>query len=427
MGIQTHVENIEPASWALMALAIILVVVRLTIRYTATRDLRLEDIMIGIALIMDIGATISLALAVQLGGLGKHRATLSAQQNDRRVKANYAQHILYLAILATAKISMTVFFRRLAVKRIHHLFTWALAVAIGAWWLSASLVVAFQCPLPHPWDPTAYPAGSCLPERIWLYVTVFDCVTEAAIVALPFWIVSGVRISRRKKAVVQGLFAVRVVVIAASITRYAASQARSTSAASSSSHTSRNLNAVDLQNLGYGPVSRASGGGGGGFDTSYDQTGYWLWTDLHSTITIIAACIPALKPFLEWSAGRINRNLSGFQRSTGGGGDEYSRNRKYGDGSGSGGGAVGSEGMFRMRAFSNGGDGGMKSVGGLAYQTTVGGGGRGESRESVETEGSGAAIVRQTKEEWDMQHDGTGSISPTATTEVSRERSLNYV
>lgn len=35
---------------------------------------------------MDIGATVALALAVQLGGLGKHRAGLTEKQNDARTK-----------------------------------------------------------------------------------------------------------------------------------------------------------------------------------------------------------------------------------------------------------------------------------------------------------------------------------------------------
>lgn len=73
--------------------------------------------------------------------------------------------------------------------------------------------MAFQCPMPHPWDPTAYPAGSCLPEKIWLYVTVVDCLTEALIMALPFWIIYNVRIPRRKKWLIQTLFAFRIVYV----------------------------------------------------------------------------------------------------------------------------------------------------------------------------------------------------------------------
>lgn len=126
---------------------------------------------------------------------------------------------------------MTVFFRRLAAKKvctyhtshphpntlkplttqIHHRATWLLTLTIALWALSATLVVALQCPMPHPWDPTYYPAGSCLPEKIWLYITVVDCLTEALIMALPFWIIWDVRIPRRKKWLVQSLFAFRIV------------------------------------------------------------------------------------------------------------------------------------------------------------------------------------------------------------------------
>ncbi|KAL1647384.1 hypothetical protein SLS58_002712 [Diplodia intermedia] len=426
MGIQTHVEDLEPVSWALMALAILLVIVRLTIRYTATRELRTEDIMVGAAMLMDIGATVALALAVQLGGLGKHQVTLTQKQNDARTKANYVQHLLYIAVIATAKISMTIFFQRLAVKKIHHRITWALAVIIALWAFSSEFVVAFQCPMPHPWDPTAYPAGSCLPEKIWLYVTVVDCLTEALIMALPFWIIWNVRIPRRKKWLIQTLFAFRIVYVPR--------------------HT---------QN----PAP---------FDTSYDQTGYWLWTDLHSTIAIIAACIPALKPFLEWSAGRIAGTISsssGANAGSTGAAAAYAayavdrrssratRSRGY---SGCGDGADADGKVYRMRAFSGGAAGGK--TGGRVTDRAVrdggGGGGGGDdddddddddgvtrersSRESVaESEvgiisaggGGGSQKAEWGEAEAEASSDGCSHMSPTRRTaddyDVGGERGLH--
>ncbi|KAF4542992.1 uncharacterized protein LTHEOB_7246 [Lasiodiplodia theobromae] len=432
MGIQTHVEDLEPVSWALMALAILLVIVRLTIRYTATRQLRTEDIMVGVALLMDIGATVSLALAVQLGGLGKHRAGLTEKQNDARTKANYAQHLLYIAVIATAKISMTVFFRRLAVKKIHHRVIWALAIIIALWAISSEFIVAFQCPMPHPWDPTAYPAGSCLPEKIWLYVTVVDCLTEAMIMALPFWIIYNVRIPRRKKWLIQTLFAFRIVVIAASITRYVASQARATSSTTTSVSRHQHRTAVTTTKAATAAAP---------FDTSYDQTGYWLWTDLHSTIAIIAACIPALKPFLEWSAGRIAGNISsasaslpasyGFQRSARAGGyvcscssDKKKKKKAY---------------PLRAMMSSGGRDGGddddieraaAVADGGSSRRPTVVDVRESSTESIAETEASEAGIIdgrTKKKTEWEvMGYYGNSGMAPRESADdARRERGVS--
>ncbi|KKY13664.1 putative integral membrane protein [Diplodia seriata] len=141
--------------------------------------------------------------------------------------------------------------------------------------------------------PTAYPAGSCLPEKIWLYVTVADCLTEALIMALPFWIIWNVRIPRRKKWLIQTLFAFRIV-----------------------------------------------------------------------TIAIIAACIPALKPFLEWSAGRIAGTISSSSgnasASAAAAYAAYAVNRRSsrptrgysGCGDGSSGAEADGKMVYRMRAFS---------------------------------------------------------------------------
>lgn len=195
-------------------------------------------------------------------------------------------------------------------------------------------------------------------------------------------------------------------VIAASITRYAASQARSTTAVSSRSRR----------------VAAAGGGGGGAFDPSYDQTGYWLWTDLHSTIAIIAACVPALKPFLSWSAGRL---VGGTTSSGGRSGGATYPSRSGGGVEESGG---GSGGVFKMRMLGGGAQRGQRQsgggeravgggrlgnevtvVGGMGYRTSV----MGESNESVDTEASAARIIQQVKGEWEEEehHDGWNTRS----------------
>ncbi|KAF2089880.1 hypothetical protein K490DRAFT_54315 [Saccharata proteae CBS 121410] len=427
MGIQTHVDDLEPVAWALMSLAIILAVVRLIVRYLATRNLGLEDIMIGVATLMDIGGTISLSLAVT-NGLGRHAMTLTPQQNTERSKDNYAQHLLYIATIATAKLSMTVFFNRLAVQKIHLRCIWALAGIITAWAVSSLFIIAFQCPMPEPWNPTFAPPGSCLTQDIWIYIVGIDCLTEAFIMALPIWIVWRVQIPFNKKLLIQFLFSIRVIVIAASVTRYVASQARPTK---------------------------------GGFDTAYDQSGYWLWTSLQCTLAIIAACTPALKPFLEYSASRIG-DLTGFQRSTGDSGHKYFNGSGSGSGNNTfrlksfGGGLSGSGGSrVAIGGGSSGANGGLSNGGrrhhsavvfsdavkvgggtgmagdsgaGLGHQTRIQGIERtGSSSDSVDTEASGAMIIRQTTE-WDIDYDGgdrdgrTDASSRSRTSEAASPR-----
>lgn len=168
------------------------------------------------------------------------------------------------------------------------------------------------------------------------------------------------------------------------------------------------------------------------FDTSYDQTGYWLWTDLHSTIAIIAACIPALKPFLEWSAGRIAGNISsaasasfpasyGFQRSARAGGYVCSSNSD---------GGANKKKSYPLRAMSGGRDGGDDDIERVAADDSsrrpdvvdV----RESSTESVaETEASEVGIIdgrTKKKTEWEvMGYYGNSGMAPRESADDARK------
>lgn len=178
------------------------------------------------------------------------------------------------------------------------------------------------------------------------------------------------------------------------------------------------------------------------FDTSYDQTGYWLWTDLHSTIAIIAACIPALKPFLEWSAGRIAGNISsaaasasfpgsyGFQRSaragyvcssnSDGGANKKKKKKAYPlramSGRTGGGGDDDDDDIERAAADDSGRRPGVDV--------------RESSSESVaETEASEAGIIdgRKKKAEWEvMGYYGNSGMAPRESADdMRRERGMS--
>lgn len=171
------------------------------------------------------------------------------------------------------------------------------------------------------------------------------------------------------------------------------------------------------------------------FDTSYDQTGYWLWTDLHSTIAIIAACIPALKPFLEWSAGRIAGNISsaasasfpasyGFQRSARAGGYVCSSSD----------GGANKKKSYPLRAMSGGRDGGDDDIeradaddNSRRPVVDV----RESSTESIaETEASEAGIIdgrTKKKTEWEvMGYYGNSGMAPRESADdARRERGMS--
>ena len=91
---------------------------------------------------------------------------------------------------------------------------------IGAWAVSSIIALACQCHSPRPWDFTN---GRCISQSgLYYSIGVLNILTDVVIVALPIITMWTVQVSQQKRWLVNGLFAVRLLTVAAAIVQLGA-------------------------------------------------------------------------------------------------------------------------------------------------------------------------------------------------------------
>ena len=151
--------------------------------------------------------------------------------------------------------------QRLAVSRLHkHIALVAVGVT-GLWALTGIIVLAAQCGSHLPWT-----THQCINVKaFWIGMAPVDILTEFVVVMVPIWMMVPVQVALSKKAVIVVAFAFRLTVIAATIAR-----------------------------LFY--IHPATGSAS---DATWIAVNYNIVTEVILCISIMTACIPCLKPFLD--------------------------------------------------------------------------------------------------------------------------------
>ncbi|KAK8105105.1 hypothetical protein PG999_008464 [Apiospora kogelbergensis] len=199
--------------WFIFTAATLSAVVGLGMKYIIMRKLVQEDWLIILAQNVYLAECISTALGVS-AGLGKPWDSLSEESRDNYLK--YASTVLLVLSLVIIKWSVLVFIQRLSggtlSRRIHQ----SLSGFVGVWFVSSTIISLFQCEIPRPWDHVN--GRRCIDRRAWWsYVSVINMLSELFIAALYLLVLLKLQISRKRKAIVLSLFLSRLLVVAAAI------------------------------------------------------------------------------------------------------------------------------------------------------------------------------------------------------------------
>ncbi|OCK74153.1 hypothetical protein K432DRAFT_410102 [Lepidopterella palustris CBS 459.81] len=267
-----HGALLAMTTWFLMVTMILATSTRIIVRYTTQHVPGFDDILVLVATAFGIGSAIAISLAVNKG-LGRRISSLGQTEIDTLQKEVYAATILYVLTVAVSKLSIMIFFTRLAVAQTHKTIVLILTAVIGSWSIAAVFGVAFQCPTPTPWNVFSGQCVSLL--SFWIGISVVDIITDVVMIALPVNIVWSLQMSPGKKIIVIFVFSVRLIVIITSIIRL-----------------------VYLSRI----ISSS--------DPSFDSIPYGIVTQCHSTLSVIVACSPSLKPFMDHAkSGMLNISL----------------------------------------------------------------------------------------------------------------------
>ncbi|KAF4964045.1 hypothetical protein FSARC_7994 [Fusarium sarcochroum] len=230
----------------LMVIAILSAITRLVTRLATIRTLKTDDILVAASTIVAIAQSIAV-IAQGANGMGKLHGPSNSQISSI-MKAQYASDALFIMVLLLAKISATRTIWGMAPRERRKMIL-ATEGLIGAWAVSSIVASFFQCSLPEPWD---YINGQCFNRfAFWTYVDAMNIITDLAITLILVQLFVHLKTSTAKKALVIGVFG------------------------------SRMLRAIESKN----PL--------------FDMWKSTVIVQIIQCMSIMATCIPYLKPFLD--------------------------------------------------------------------------------------------------------------------------------
>ena len=124
------------------------------------------------------------------------------------LKYNYAVQVLYNPILAIVKSSILLFLLRLSgQKRNVRVMIYALLALNLLLMVIVFMIVIFQCiPIAANWDLTIKHSHCVKAGAFYVATTTITLFTDILVLILPFWILMGLKMARKTKIAVIGIF-----------------------------------------------------------------------------------------------------------------------------------------------------------------------------------------------------------------------------
>ncbi|KAL8633775.1 hypothetical protein Q9189_000511 [Teloschistes chrysophthalmus] len=257
-----HGPLVSVLAWFLIVTSFLSILARVATRYAVVRQLRWDDAIITAALFLSIAHTVTTSIQAA-NGLGKHSGAVPERNLRPFQKSIYAGGFLYISVISLVKVSICLHLDSLTPVALQKSLIRGLGAFVCLWTIASIFAVAFQCRPPTPWQ---FMRGKCIDiTGFWAAYDVVNVVTDVALVLMPWKILSKLQVEAKRKAIIIGCFAARIFVVAATIVQI------------------------------YFLLNRTTGA----YDLTYDPWIVVLLAEIVLTLSIITACIPYLKPFME--------------------------------------------------------------------------------------------------------------------------------
>ncbi|KAM7202677.1 hypothetical protein V8F33_002603 [Rhypophila sp. PSN 637] len=293
--ITDHRPSRQPAIIASTIFALLVSIVFVILRFHTRRRLKIispSDWAIIFALICSGGVTAS-AIEQAFRGAGRHAWELDFFGLPALQRAAWYGMLFYGASLSFTRISILLLYRRIFT------YDWAkraievsLAVVsiLGIWFVISVCTACVPLQAYWQWDLMFQPDGpkvTCLPYQIWWTNAALHLTSDLIIIALPMPILSTLKLPKRQKYALVGVFALGAFVCLISILRL-----------------------IALIDITFNP----------GLDGSYASADLIYWTAAEVNAAIVCACAMTLKPFVQ----RLFPKLLGGRSGRYGGGNGHS-------------------------------------------------------------------------------------------------------
>ncbi|EFQ88355.1 hypothetical protein PTT_15798 [Pyrenophora teres f. teres 0-1] len=210
-----HKNSIKIVSWIILALTVVVVIARQSIKALLLRRAAVDDFLILISTACVIGLSI---IATLLASQGLSDNSLTIEQIHFLMKGYYVSNFMYIAAVCSAKLSvLVIFYTIVEVQRWARRIVIAVSVMILAWSIASLLAIAFQCDIPRPW---VMERTRCFNTQIfWVMYCIIDMSTEVAIVMISVNLVAYIQVPLSQKVAVITCFLPRVLVLGAALIR----------------------------------------------------------------------------------------------------------------------------------------------------------------------------------------------------------------
>ncbi|ORY12762.1 hypothetical protein BCR34DRAFT_482258 [Clohesyomyces aquaticus] len=220
-------EDIGPTIVATASLMIIFSTIFIALRYYARyltqTKFGIEDVIIPLAYIAELGLCITGIVMVKKAGTGRHMAYIQMTDSAKlpeHYKGIMIIEMLHLPAVAFSKLCVVVLYLRVFTNKYARMATWVLIYAIIATWLSYTVAACFQCtPFAFNWDKSI-PNGRCFNVFIFSQSSsVPNIVTDFVVLLLPIRTVMELKISMGRRIGLLAIFLTGSIGIIASIIR----------------------------------------------------------------------------------------------------------------------------------------------------------------------------------------------------------------
>ncbi|KAI0415021.1 hypothetical protein F5X98DRAFT_389374 [Xylaria grammica] len=198
-------------TWIVEAAVLVAVGIKFTLSSIIPAKRNREDLALFLATAFSIGFTISMSVAVP-NGVGKHQEALSPRQLETLQMAVYSADILLVLVSSCVQASVLLFLHEVTPNRVHRRMINAVAACIALFFVASFFVAVFPCHPPRVWRLLG---AECIDQlSFWEAFAGVNIAIESALVLFPIFVIYPLRMNKRRKAILLGCFAARLIVIA---------------------------------------------------------------------------------------------------------------------------------------------------------------------------------------------------------------------
>jgi hypothetical protein len=181
----------------------------------------------------------------------------------------YLSQIFYKFTINLTKLSILCLYLRIFSEPWFRRTCWACVVVILGYSLASIVASIFQCtPIPHYWDKSKYPTGTCIDfTTFWYANAIYNIITDFVILVSPPRVVWKLRLPLRQRLGLMAVFGLGIFVFTTSILR---------------------MTTLDHS--------------GKAHDTSEGTLISTIWSMIETSAAVVCACLPMLRTPLKKAA-----------------------------------------------------------------------------------------------------------------------------